>query len=383
MLTYPAVHVLAGMVLIAAPAGAAVGAVAVAADGSKSRRRDRRTAKQGSTPAQAPTQTAETQEVAPAADAATDTAEVPVADRTVDIAPAGSEEKAADATPAPVAAPAALAPVAVAPPAVPTPAAPVPAAVTSSGNSSPRGSSDELVSAVVEFMPARAAADSKPAAESDTAKFAAAADAAAVADSRPQAPAVDVDTAADEDTLDVPAPVKCDSPFSSAAKDTGAAYGDMPSAPMPVRTSFSSDVTSSAAGLPPKPKKSKSLTKSMSKKIKKAFSVKDKDSSSKDAGAHKALDADSDSPLAPPVPPRRSGSFFRRSSDGTGSGSFFRRSSSDMGEVDSVDGVERSKGSATMKKFVEGIRRSFSLDRPSLDLVTPKKARKAAQSEIV
>jgi hypothetical protein len=132
------------------------------------------------------------------------------------------------------------------------------------------------------------------------------------------------------------------------------------------------DVSSSAA-LPPKPKKSKSLTKSMSKKLKKAFSISDEASSKgKDAGAHRAVDADADdSPLAPPVP-RKSSSFFRRSSD-----SFLRRSSSDMGEVEGVDGVERSKGSATIKKMVEGLRRSFSLDRPSLDLVTPKKARKA------
>jgi hypothetical protein len=135
----------------------------------------------------------------------------------------------------------------------------------------------------------------------------------------------------------------------------------------------------------------------MSKKIKKAFSLKDKDtvsSSSADAGAHRALDADSadGSPLAPPVPPvRKSGSFFRRSSDGgsflrrstdgsgSGGSSFFRRSSSDMGvaDADSIDGsVERSKGSATIKKMVDGIRRSFSLERPSLELLAPKRARK-------
>jgi hypothetical protein len=207
---------------------------------------------------------------------------------------------------------------------------------------------------------------------------AAAADAlkpAAAADSKAAAPTIDVQTVEDDDVSGVPAPVKCDSPFSAAARDTRTAvYGELPSAPPAVRTSFGSDLTSSTAGLPPKPKKSKSLTKSMSKKLKKAFSIKDSSRSDKDAGAHKALDADSDSPLAPPVPSRRSTTFFRRSSDSTGGSSFFRRSSSDLGEV---DGVEGSKGSATIKKMVEGIRRSFSLDRPSLDLVTPKKARKA------
>jgi hypothetical protein len=190
----------------------------------------------------------------------------------------------------------------------------------------------------------------------------------------------------EEEQQDVPAPVQCDSPFTAASRDTGSGFAaaDLAAAPLAVRTSsgggvvlggapsFEASSAGGVAGLPPKPQKSKSLTKSVSKKLKKAFSLKDKDSSRKDTGVQR--DADSDSPLAPPVPPvRKSGSFFRRSSD-----SIFRRSSSDMGEVEGVDGVERSKGSATIKKMVEGIRRSFSLDRPSLDLVAPKRARKEA-----
>lgn len=369
----------AGLVLIAAPAGAAIGAVAAAADGSKARRRDRRTAKQGSsssTSAQAPTAAADAPELAPAeADVEQTTESADAAVSTEDIAPAGEADAIAAAdtsvsaateapsAPAAAAAEAAVSAAVVSPPEVPAPAAPIPAPVPSSGGSSPRGSSDGMVSAVVDLTPP-AAADA-----ADALKPAAAAE-----DFRPAAPMIDVQTVTDDGVSDVPAPVKCDSPFTAAAKDTSSTvFGELPSAPPAVRTSFGDDLTSSAAGLPPKPKKSKSLTKSMSKKLKKAFSIKDSSSSGKDAGAHKALDADSDSPLAPPVPPRRSATFFRRSSDSTG-GSFFRRSSSDLGEV---EGVEGSKGSATIKKMVEGIRRSFSLDRPSMDLVTPKKARKA------
>jgi hypothetical protein len=179
--------------------------------------------------------------------------------------------------------------------------------------------------------------------------------------------------------------VQCESPFADASKGTRAVDADLlPSAALAIKTAVATEPAAAAAGsagLPPKPK-AKSLAKSVSKKFKKAFSLKD--TASKDAGAHKAVDADSDSPLAPPVPPpRKSGSFLRRSTDSfmrrssDGSGSFFRRSSSDIGDMDSIDGVEKSKGSATIKKMVEGIRRSFSLERNSMDLVQPKKARKA------
>lgn len=60
---------------------------------------------------------------------------------------------------------------------------------------------------------------------------------------------------------------------------------------------------------------------------------------------------------------------------------FFRRSSSDLGAVDGALDVEGSKGSATLKKFGEALRRSFSLDRPSMELFTPKKARKSSTAE--
>lgn len=396
---------------MAAPAGAALGAMAVAADGSNSRRRDRRTAKGGSssssaTPAPPPTPAAVQREETvaaelPAAGEAPVTADLAVP--AVEEAPAGPEEhstpapaeltppaptepeaaapvttEAADAVTAVKEAPSAVedAPAAepqlsvetpavpafaaptfavpavavtslVAHPAVPDPAAPAPAPVPSSGDSSPRHSSEELVATLVGFVPAAAVEDTHS------------------GKAHAMGPTIDATagSATEEDSCDVPAPVQCDSPFTSASRDTGSAYAYYaPAAPLEVRTSM--DVSSSAA-LPPKPKKSKSLTKSMSKKLKKAFSISDKASSKgKDAGAHRAVDADADdSPLEPPVP--------RKSS------SFFRRSSSDMGEVEGVDGVERSKGSATIKKMVEGLRRSFSLDRPSLDLVTPKKARNA------
>jgi hypothetical protein len=207
--------------------------------------------------------------------------------------------------------------------------------------------------------------------------------AAAAEDSKPAAPTLDAAAVADDD---VPAPVQCESPFADASKGARAVDADLlPPAALAIKTAVATEAAAAAAGsagLPPKPQKSKSLTKSMSKKLKKAFSLKD--TASKDAGAHKAVDADSDSPLAPPVPPpRKSGSFLRRSTDSfmrrssDGSSSFFRRSSSDIGDTDSVDGVEKSKGSATIKKMVEGIRRSFSLERNSLDMVQPKKARQA------
>lgn len=347
---------------MAAPAGAAIGAVAVAADGSRTRRRDRRTARHSSAAldtsnAPADTPAADTDNLTAAA--AAEAPEGPIAEEDTPAEAASPAEASAEAS----------CPVSVSVPAVPSLAAPAPAsAVLSSGDSSPRGSSsDELISAVVEVMTPAAAAEAD-----DTAK--------AVSELSKSADAAvpTIDPAAPVEDRDVPAPVLCDSPFSAASRDTGASYSDLPPAPAAVRISSSTGSASlplfvpnqsfEGAALPPKPlKKSKSLKKTM-KSLKKAFSIKDNDTTAKDAVKATDVDADSDSPLAPPVPP------VRRSSK-----SFFRRSSSDIGD-DSlvVEGVERSKGSATIKKMVEGIRRSFSLDRTSLDLVQPKKARKEA-----
>jgi len=352
--------------------------VAVAADGSRTRRRDRRTARHSSTAldtSDAPTDTAAADTptdtdtlTAAAAEAAAEAPEGPIAEEETPAeaaSPPAAEfesEASADAS-GPVS-------MSVSVPAVPALAAPAPAsAVLSSGDSSPRGSSsDDLVSAVVEVMTPEAAAEAD-----DTAK-------ATSELTKPAAAVHTVDPAALMDDRDVPAPVLCDSPFSAASRDTGASYSDLPPAPAAVRISSSTGSASlplfvpnpsyegAPAALPPKPlKKSKSLKKTM-KSIKKAFSLKDKDTTAKDAVKATDADADSDSPLAPPVPP------VRRSSK-----SFFRRSSSDIGEESLVvEGVERSKGSATIKRMVEGIRRSFSMDRPSMDLVQPKKARKEA-----
>jgi hypothetical protein len=312
----------AGVLVAAAPVGAAVGAVALTLDGRSMPRRDRRRA----------------------------TRHVPRKPKTA-ASPAAAAEISAvehDSTVLTAAAATAAAPAGAAEPEL----------AASSG-------SEELVSAVVEVdsaadSPAKAAPAPSPAPAASA--FAAAAGTAVEPDpavllpelvrcASPEAPSSTVEAAAStEDSI--PQPGTPGSDIDAAAFD-GAVTAGLPPLAVKPKGKDQKPVSSTKA-------LKKGLSKSF-KSVKKAFSMNSTGSSS----LRSSLDIVSPnasittpSNARPPLPTSGAAAFLRRS---------FSRDSRDVAVVADKDGslvVQPSEGSATLRKMREALRRSFTISTP-------------------
>lgn len=319
-------HVPAGVLVAAAPVGAAVGAIAVGASSFGSTQRDKKRASRHTAPVSA----ASAPEITAAADNS------PAATEAVEGTPAPVTTPPADPQDAPVAPPSA---------AEGTPAAAL--------FSPPSPRSDELVSAVVEVSPAAgptAATPTKQTPFSAVTQIPLPANStdSELAAAPAEAISADADEAALPELLLSPSPER---PASYAAEDSVQEL---------LTPAVSLDVARSG-DLPPLAKKKKSspskkLKKSLSKgykNFKKAMSISS--SSDLDAAAAAAVArADKNTASTPFAGKPPSGFSFRRS--------FSKDSAKDL-NVDDLT-VQASEGSATLKKMKELLRRSFTLSTP-------------------